>query len=47
MKELKLLTSGFKICLPVVPQWMENKPEYITKKNVQLAYMTKKWGTKH
>jgi len=21
MKELKLLTSGIKICLPVVPQW--------------------------
>jgi hypothetical protein len=44
MKELKILTPGIKVCLPVVPQWMENKPEYVTKnilrKNCLLQQVT-------
>jgi len=32
MKQLEHLTSGIKICLPVVPQWKKTKPEYVTKR---------------
>lgn len=32
MKDLKHLTSGIKICLPMVPQCKYNKPEYVTKR---------------